>query len=277
MKIRKGNWRISIRSLIRIEVNNYIPKIIIHEKFENKVKWILRILSVIGIATSFFTFDYSTGIVITIFIFIVEQFLERAIFEYSIFFVPNFPDFKIEYEQWLSTGYYVLNAEERYHLLDGLYSYMGPLYKDKEYAENFFNFIKSWNNGEDKDLNNLINISIIHENQNKYTMYLYPNYSQEKLNNYFSKYKEALALKKFGKKQQELVFQFIFWHNNLNKGDFFYRFIEDFQISKTFYFAPFYFEDNQLKTIEKLRIEKYHIKIKSRAELKSNEIEYIYK
>jgi hypothetical protein len=277
MKIRKGNWRISIRSLIRIEVNNYIPKIIIHEKFENKVKWILRILLVIGIATSFFTFDYSTGIVITIFIFIVEQFLERAIFEYSIFFVPNFPDFKIEYEQWLSTGYYVLNAEERYHLLDGLYSYMGPLYKDKEYAENFFNFIKSWNNGEDKDLNNLINISIIHENQNKYTMYLYPNYSQEKLNNYFSKYKEALALKKFGKKQQELVFQFIFWHNNLNKGDFFYRFIEDFQISKTFYFAPFYFEDNQLKTIEKLRIEKYHIKIKSRAELKSNEIEYIYK
>lgn len=277
MKIRKGNWKIDLKSLIRIEFKNYIPRIIVHEKFEKYVKWVLRILSIIGIATSFLTFDYLTGIIITIAIFIVEQFFERTIFEYTIFYLPDFPKFDIEYEQWLSTGYYVLNEEERHQLLDGLHSFMGPLYQDKEYAEKFFSFIKSWNNGENTDPNNLINISIIHEEQNKYTMYLYPNYSQEMIDNYFSKYKGALALEKFGKQQQELVMHFVFWHRNLTKGDFFHRFLEDFRITNTFYFVPFYLDNGQLQAIDDLRIEKNHIKIKSRVDLKPNEIEYIYK
>ncbi len=277
MKIRKGNWKINLKSLIRIEFKKYIPRIIIHEKFEKYVKWILRTLSFIGIATSFLTLDYVTGIYVTILIFLVEQFFERTIFEYTVFYIPDFPKFEIEYEQWLSTGYYILNQEERHQLLEGLHSFMGPLYEEKEYAEKFFNFIKSWNNGESTDPNNLINISIINEEQNKYTMYLYPNYSQEMINNYFNKYKRALALEKFGKQQQELVMHFVFWHRNLTKGDFFNRFIEDFQISKAFYFVPFYLENEQLKMIDELRIEKYHIKIKSRSELKPNEIEYIYK
>jgi hypothetical protein len=241
------------------------------------VKWILRILSFVGIATSFLTFDYLIGIIITIAIFIVEQFFERTIFEYTIFYFPEFPKFEIEYEQWLSTGYYVLNDNERHQLLDGFLNFMGPLYQEKKYAEKFFSFIKSWNDGENTDPNNRINISIIHEENNKYTMYLYPNYSQETLDKYFAKYKGALALEKFGKQQQELVLHFVFWHRNLTKGNFFHRFIEDFQISNTFYFVPFYLDGEQPIPIDELRIRKNHIKIKSRVDLEPNEIEFIYK
>ena len=277
MKIRRGNWKIDTKSLVRIEFKNYIPRIVIKKKFQKYVKWTLRLLSFVGIATAFLTFDYITGIIITLTIFIVEQFFERTIFEYTVFYFPEFPEFDIEYEQWLSTGYYLLSDDERYQLLDGFLNFIGPLYEKKEYAEKFFSFIKSWNNGENTDPNNRINISIIHEENNKYTMYLYPNYSQETLDKYFAKYKGSLALEKFGKQQQELVMHFVFWHRNLTKGNFFHRFIEDFQVSKTFYFVPFYLKDEQPIPIDELRIKKNHIKIKSRVDLEPNEIEYIYK
>lgn len=277
MKIRKGNWKIDLRSFVRFQMNGKIPKLIIHEKFEIYVKWILRGLSFIGIATAFITLDYVTGILVTLVIFIVEQILERTIFEYTIFFIPEFPDFEIEYDKWLSTGYYVLQEEERYLLLDGLHSFMGPLYEDREYAEKFFNFIKSWNNYDINDNDNLINISIIIEENNRYTMYFYPNYSKNKLEKYFSKYKQKLALEKFGKQQQEFIMQFIFWHRNLTQGEFFHRFIEDYNITGEFYFVPFYLEGDELLKLDHLKIKKKQIKIKSRKDLQVNEIEYIYK
>lgn len=276
MKIKKGNWRIDLRSFFRIEFKGIVPKITIHEKFEKIVKWSLRILSLIGILTSFISFDYFTGIIITVLIFVIEQILEKVIFEYTIFYIPTFPDFDIEYEKWLSTGYYILEEENRHLLLEGNYSFMGPLYEDKEYAAKFFNFIKSWNNFESSDKENNINISIIIENNKKYTMYLYPNYSQKILDNFFNKYKKELALEKYGKTQQELVMQFIFWHKNLNQGNFFHRFIEDFKISKHFYFVPFYLENDNAKMIEELKILKTQIKIKNRSDVKNNEIEYHY-
>lgn len=277
MKIRKGNWKIDLRSFIRLDTTGKIPKLFIHEKFEVYVKWILRILSFIGIATAFITLDYVTGIIVTLVIFIVEQILERTIFEYTVFFIPKFPDFEIEYDKWLSTGYYVLQAEDRHLLLDGLYSFMGPLYEDKDYAEKFFTFIKSWNNYAPIDGDNSINISIIIEENSRYTMYFYPNYSQRILDQYFSKYRHRLALEKYGKQQQEFVMQFIFWHRNLTQGDFFHRFIEDYEITGVFYFVPFYLEDGEPKKLDHLKIEKKHIKIKRRSDLHANEIENIYK
>lgn len=276
MKIKKGNWKINLKSFFRIEFKGIVPKITIHEKFEKIVKWILRLLSLIGILTSFISFDYITGIIISLLIFVIERILEKIIFEYTIFYIPTFPDFDIKYEKWLSTGYYILEEEDRHLLLEGSYSYMGPLYEDKEYAEKFFSFIKSWNNFESFDKENNINISIIIENNKQYSMYLYPNYSQHILDKFFKKHKKNLALEKYGKTQQELVMQFVFWYKNLNQGDFFHRFIEDYKISKHFYFVPFYLENNNLNMIKELKILKTQIKIKNRNEINKNEIEYHY-
>lgn len=276
MKIRKGNWKISLNSLFRFEFRGIIPKITFHEKFEKKIKWILRILTIIGIGTAFLTLSYLAGIIVTLSLFLIEQILERIVFEYTVIYLPDFPDFEIEYEQWLTTGYFLFNEEERYRLLEDGLVYMGPAYDTSDYAAKFFSYIRSWNDNGDEDFDNRICISIIIENARQYSMYFYPRYNQELLNNYFKRYKDELALRKFGKQQQELVMSFIFWHRNLNQGEFFKKFCEDYIIKQEFYFVPFYIEGDEIKMIENLKVKKNFIKIKSREELTKDEIEYHY-
>lgn len=84
MKFKVGNWKIDSNSLVRLQWGKYYPKLIVHEKYETPVKWILRILAIIGIATSFLTLPYWGGIIMTLFLLGIEQLFERTLFEYSI-------------------------------------------------------------------------------------------------------------------------------------------------------------------------------------------------
>jgi hypothetical protein len=52
MKIKVGDWKVDSKTLFRVEWRKTFTKVILHEKIENKVKWTLRILTVIGIGTS---------------------------------------------------------------------------------------------------------------------------------------------------------------------------------------------------------------------------------
>ena len=105
MKFRKGNWRINLDSFIRLQWKRYYPKLILHEKFEKPVKWILRILAAVGIVISFLTLPYWIGVIITLIIFGVEQLFENVVFEYSVIVQQPLPDFEIEYDQWLTNGW----------------------------------------------------------------------------------------------------------------------------------------------------------------------------
>lgn len=275
MKFRKGNWKIDSKSLIRLEWNKYIPKLIVHEKYEKIVKWILRIISFIGITTAFLTLSYILGIVVTLLIFIVEQFLEKTIFEYSIFYLFPIPDFDIEYDNWLTSGYFLINDKKL--LNQGYLNHFGPAYADKNYAIKFFNYLRLWNDNQNSDLENNICISLIIENDRKYSTYFYPNSNRKELENYFAKYKEEMALKKYGKVQQEMTMQMIFWKINQNQGEFFKNFINDLHINSEYYFAPFYIENEKPIIIEELKILKNNIKIKNRIDLTVKDIEYHYK
>lgn len=275
MKFRKGNWKIDSKSLIRLEWNKYIPKLIVHEKYEKIVKWILRIISFIGIATAFLTLSYILGIIVTLLIFIVEQFLENTIFEYSIFYLFPIPDFDIEYDNWLTSGYFLINDKNL--LNQGYLNHFGPAYADKNYAIKFFNYLRLWNDNQNSDLENNICISLIIENDRKYSTYFYPNSNRKELENYFAKYKEEMALKKYGKVQQEMTMQMIFWKINQNQGEFFKNFTNDLHINSEYYFAPFYIENEKPKIIEELKILKNNIKIKNRIDLTVKDIEYHYK
>ena len=275
MKFRKGNWKIDSKSLIRLEWNKYIPKLIVHEKYEKIVKWLLRIISFVGIATAFLTLSYILGIIVTLLIFIVEQFLEKTIFEYSIFYLFPIPDFDIEYDNWLTSGYFLINDKNL--LNQGYLNHFGPAYADKNYAIKFFNYLRLWNDNQNSDLENNICISLIIENDRKYSTYFYPNSNRKELENYFAKYKEEMALKKYGKVQQEMTMQMIFWKINQNQGEFFKTFINDLHINSEYYFVPFYIENEKPIIIEELKILKNNIKIKNRIDLTVKDIEYHYK
>ena len=87
-----------------------------------------------------------------------------------------------------------------------------------------------------------------------------------------------MALEKYGKNQQEMVMQTMFWKKNISKGSFFYQFIDDLKISNEFYFAPSYLNANrQPVLIEELKILKNEIKIKKRNELTNEDIEFHFK
>lgn len=272
MHIKKGNWKIDTRTLINVEWKGIIPKLIIHEKFEKIITWTLRVLTFIGIATSFLTLPYEVSIIISILLFLIEQFFEKTLFEYTLFYIQPLPNFDIEYERWITTGYFLM--QEKKYLLQGHLNYIGPAYNDKNYAEKFFTYIKSWNNNLDEDNQNNINISIILENEKYYTMYFYPNQNKEEINHFFSKYKNSLALEKYGKRQQEMVMQIIFYHKNLEQGLFFKNFISDLKITEEFFFAPFFIEGDNILMIDDLKIKKTAIKVKHRKDVKKNEIEF---
>ncbi|GAL76223.1 hypothetical protein JCM19275_629 [Nonlabens ulvanivorans] len=273
MKFRLGNWKIDVKSLVRIHWKKYYPKLIVHEKFEKPVKWILRILTVIGIATSFLTLPYWLGIVMTFVLFGMEQFFERAIFEYSVMILQPFPDFEIDYDQWLTNGYMLLNPEIQDH--EGYLNYFGPAYADREYAIKFFNYIRSWNQDNDTDEENNICISFIIESDVTYSTYLYANPDRKWLDPMFSNYQNAMKLEKYGKQQQSMVMQMVFWKNlRLQQGMFFHQFREQQNNDDPFFFVPFYIHNDRPIPIEELRVWKTHFKIKGRSELTPEEVEY---
>lgn len=277
MKIKVGKWKVDTSTFIRMEWKKPFPKLVLHEKYEKGVKWILRILTLIGIATSILTLSPIYSLLLSIVLVLIEQFLERTIFEYSVFYISPLPDFDIDYSQWVTSGYLLLNGENRKLLTKGYHNYFGPAYKDKNYAIKFFNYLRSWNDNQPIDSGNNICVSIIIENDEKYSVYLYPNTREEELDKYFSKYKEDMALKKYGKKQQELVMQTLFWKRNINQGNFFKQFIDDLKTSNEYYFAPFYVDKDNSIIIEELKILKDTIKVKNRNELTVKDIEYHFK
>lgn len=276
MKFRLGNWKIDSSSLIRVHWKKYYPKLIVHEKFEKPVNWILRILTVVGIATSFLTLPYWAGIVMTFVLFGIEQFFERALFEYSVMILQPFPDFEIDYDQWLTNGYFLLNPDIEDH--EGYLNYFGPAYADKEYAIKFFNYIRSWNQDNDEDEENNICISFIIESDVSYSTYLYANPDRKWLDPMFTEYKKSVELEKYGKQQQSMVMQMVFWKNlKMKQGMFFHQFREQQKNDEPFYFVPFYIDNENPIPIQELRVRKTHYKIKGRSELTPNEVEYHHK
>lgn len=277
MKIKLGDWKVDTSTFIRIEWNKPYPKLVLHEKFEKGVKWILRILTLIGITTSILTLPLIYSLLLSIILALIGQFFERIIFEYSVFYISPLPDFDIDDSQWLTSGYLLLNGENRKLLTEGYHNHFGPAYKDKNYAIRFFNYLRGWNDNQSIDFNNNICVSIIIENDEKYSVYLYPNIHEKKLDEYFPKYKKDMALKKYGKQQQELVMQILFGKKNINQGNFFKQFIDDLKVSNEYYFTPFYVDNGNSIIIEELKILKSAIKIKNRNDLTIKDLEYHFK
>ncbi len=277
MKIKiSDNIKVGSSTLIRLEWRKFLPVLIVHEKFENKIKWILRTIAFIGIATSLITIDkwyYSLGL--SILIFLVEQFFERTIFEYTTFVVQSFPDFTIEYDQWKTNGFMIPMTKNEQDLC-----YAGPSYQDKEYAIKFFNYLKSWNWDSDIDTDNNIVLSFIIEPNERYSTYLYANTGRKNLNEMFKTVAEQSKFEKYGKKQQQLVMQMIYWHTlDFKDGYYIKTFLEFQKTNEKFYLTPSVIpqsENGQVEFIFESAILKFGYKSKYRHELNGHDIEFHY-
>lgn len=204
---------------------------------------------------------------------VIEQFLERTIFEYTVMILQTFPNFKVDYSEWLSNGY--IMYEDNPDNDSDKFNYFGPVYKTRAYAENFFNYIKSWNQNLDKDFENNICISFIIEPDIKYSTYFYANPQRKWIQPRFEETEKKMKLEKYGKDQQSFLMQMIFWKKlRMKERMLFTKFIELQKDRDKFYFAPFFLDGEKLVLLKHLRVLKKDFKYKGRSELTERDSEY---
>ena len=131
-----------LRSKFDVVLQNKMPHIKINEKHEKSVKWILRLLMIIGIASSviaFSTWYYSLSF--SVILFLIEQIFEQIIFTHTIMLVQPLPQ-NWDGSKW--TGMIMATNEKDL--------FLGFGFSAKSVGIDFFNTLFAWN--EDSDINN---------------------------------------------------------------------------------------------------------------------------
>lgn len=272
MKFRKGDWQYNSNSFINVEWRKGIPRLIIHEKFEKAAKWILRSVIAIGIITSILTLEWYWSLTLAICLLALEIFIERAVFEYTTIVVQKLPDFEIDGKRWKTMGFSM--TEEKH--LDAP-PYIGPAFDSEEYARQFFNYIKSWNNTDKEDPENNIILSIVMEPNSTYTVFIYANPARKSLTPIFKNVEEQRKYEKFGKRHQQLVMQIKFAHNfEYKPGLWIHKFLSTYSSSDTYLLTPFVTDpvNNTLKILNTLSIKKNSFKVTRRENLTQNDTEF---
>lgn len=272
MKFKKGDWEINSNSLVNVEWRKGIPRLIVHEKYEKFIKWTLRVLTFIGIATSVISLEWYQSLILSICLLALEQFIEKAIFEYTTIIIQKLPDFAIDGQRWKTMGFSM--PQEKNALAP---PFMGPAFDNEEYARNFFNYIKSWNGVKDDDPDNLIIVSFVMEPNSTYTVHIYANPARKNLTVQFQTVQEQRKYEKYGKRHQQLIMQVKFAHNfEYRPGLLIHHFLNTYSTNDTFLFTPFVFdqEANQLKILNALSIKKYEFKLKRRENLTIHDHEF---
>lgn len=275
MKIKIGkDLYVNSNTLVRIEWRKWYPALVIHEKFEKIVKWILRGVAFVGIVTSVFSIkEWYLSLGLSLLIFLVEQFFERTIIEYTAMVFQPPPDFEVEYGQWKTNGFMI--PKERTGM--GLARF-GPSYLNEEYAVKFFNYLRSWvNDSSNDDKENCLVVSLVIEPNEKYTTYFYANLGRKRLDYMFKAIENSSKLEKYGKRQQNFIAQLFYWHTlDFKDGYYIKQFLEFQKSNDPFYFTPSVIQPFGLppKYLFDCSIRKYHLKVSDRQDIKPNEPEF---
>lgn len=277
MKIRiaKGVF-VDSKTLVRLEWRRWYPALVVHEKYESFVKWTLRIIAFIGIASSIFAIDpWYVSLGVAFGIFMVEQFFERTVIEYTALVFQPPPSFEVEYNQWKINGFIIPTEKNKTDL-----PHFGPTYLDEGYAIKFFKYLRSWvNDNSNDDKENTLMVSLVIEPNEKYTTYIYANLGRKRLD-YMFKFIEAVnKLEKYGKRQHNLTAQLFYWHTlDYKDGYFIKQFLEFRTASEPFMFTPSVIQPFGFppKFIFDWSIKKYDLKVRFRREIKKNEPEYLF-
>lgn len=263
-KVRTIYFFRRIKGLFRVTVEKGIPRLHIHEKFEKWIKWVLRMLLIIGIATSVISFQiWYWNLLLAIILVVIEQILERVIFIFTTIFVTPIPE-RYDPKDWRGMIWgFPMDRKDPF--------IVGPLFKDQESARRIFKCLKSWNYEQAEDWNNNISLSAIIEDKDEYLMYMYPGKERESI----KKWDEQAKKQKYGREHQGLVFQIIFCKKFKYTGSNFVTFKNNYHEGEKYIFAPFYVDNNKPTQYNELgHILKNSIKIKNKSELTKEDLEF---
>jgi hypothetical protein len=158
---------------------------------------------------------------------------------------------------------------------------IGLVFKDKEAGEKIFKCISAWNNFEKWDMEDNIKLSFIIENEKDYSTYIYPSSNRESIKRFESK------IRKNGKQHNKLIYTLIMCKVfPYGKQSNLYKFKEEYQNFnlftlngkpqeyKQFTLKGFYLNEGKMIALDNPPIEKFHLKIKERKDLREGEVEY---
>jgi len=271
--MKVGDWDVSLRSLVSVRWRNHLPRLVIHEKFEKHAKWAARILTVVAILSSVIAFPaWYFSLSFAVFMFLLEQFVERCIFEYTSIYVQPIPEFALKTEEWKGMAFaFPQESDPR------LLNVVGCAFKTREYAHEFFELLRAWNYHGKEDRDNNICLSFILEDEAHYIAYLYPNPDRATVKQFFDVAEEAQKIEKFGKQHQQLVMQMVLGKSFPFGPDAKLKlFVESQPDDRPFWLKPFLMHDDG--TLEMIHDEgpilKHHFKFRAKKNLTPHEYEY---
>lgn len=236
MKLKVGNFKIDSKTLVELRMVGIIPRLYVHEKFQTSLKWIIWIVSTLSFITIFIIIDnYYVSVGIGILLFVFSFIFDRAIIKYTTFIVQPYPEFTIDYSQWVNV---MTVSDSDYKKVVNV---VGFVYKDMEYGKKFFKYIKDWNFGNIADKDGNIILSIVEETDGSFTFYIYANPNRKNLKKMYrvAELTNFLTKSKKGKVQEQLVMQMSYWHTLHYTDDKHIRdFLKNQPSNECFMFVP---------------------------------------
>lgn len=258
-------WNNQRKLFIKVETRNKIPRLILHEKHESKIKWTSRILTLAAICTSLLVIAFPFNILLSIGLFILQQIFEKIIFSFTTLYVQPIPEW--DSEEWLGMIFGIPLSGDLYKL--------GMLFKTEEYARKTFDCIRAWNYNLDDDSEDNIKISFITNNNGRYFTYIYPSFERDSIKTARDDADLEMFRNQQLKEQNQLIGSIIICKEfEYNSDSFFNKFQLSYNDGSLIEFKPYYLESQEVKELDISPIMKNTVKIKKMEELTEFDLEY---
>jgi hypothetical protein len=198
-------WKVRLSSLVSLCTERGLPRLVVHEKYQRAVKWVLRALALAGIAGSAVSLPPVVSVAVALCLAGVEQFFERAVFEYSTIYAIPPPDFPYRQASWIEM-LYMIPTDPRDVDDPAVPSVCGLVFDDWEQAHGVSALVQSWATGPDGSGADNIVLSFVDEDDEGYSVHMYPDLSRRGLDEIFEETRQLQLEEKIGKRQQRLVF-----------------------------------------------------------------------
>lgn len=258
-------WNNQRKLFIKVEIRNKIPRLILHEKHERKIKWISRILILTGIGASLLVIVFPFNILLSISLFILQLIFEKIIFSFTTLYVQPIPEW--DSEEWLGMIYGISRSEDSYKL--------GMLFKSEKHARKIFECIRAWNYNLNDDVDDNIKISFIIDNEGIYFTYIYPSFERDSIRAVRDEADQEMFKNRQLKEQHQLIGSIIICKRfEYNASSFFSKFRLSYKVGSPIEFKPYFMDSQEPKELDISPIIKYTVKIKHKDELTESDIEY---
>lgn len=248
-----------------------IPKLVVHEKHERNVRWSIRTFTGMGVAASLISLPTEPAFGLALGLVALNAFLERTLFYFTSLYITALPAFTYDPDKWLAMVYVSFGPPS-----PDSDKIVGLVFSDKQYAKDFFNLLRAWNNGSSQDTENNIQLSFITD-EDLYYVYLYPSIEKSSIKQALAKAKRQGRFKKYGKEHVGLVMQMVICHGFETAGHYALgEFTDNHPHGRHFLLGAFYSENgrSQPEPIEDVEpISKFHYKAKVKGNLTDEDFE----